>query len=100
MVLLQVRGGGTATDPAFRAAVTDVLGTVKATGEVTAVQDATVIRGVLLPAVMSLLGERNWYLPRWLRRLPDLTHDESATPRPPVASGHPAAPVPDHAYRV
>ncbi|MEU8652431.1 MMPL family transporter [Streptomyces sp. NPDC048737] len=40
--------------------------------------DATVIRGVLLPAVMALLGERNWYLPTWLHRLPDLTHDESA----------------------
>ncbi|ANH94093.1 hypothetical protein A8713_25360 [Streptomyces sp. SAT1] len=42
--------------------------------------DATVIRGVLLPAVMSLLGERNWYLPRWLRRMPDLTHDEAPEP--------------------
>ncbi|MFF4360653.1 MMPL family transporter [Streptomyces sp. NPDC001604] len=40
--------------------------------------DATIIRGVLLPAVMALLGERNWYLPKWLNRLPDLTHDESA----------------------
>ncbi|MFF8092750.1 MMPL family transporter [Streptomyces sp. NPDC016675] len=39
--------------------------------------DATVIRGVLLPAVMALLGERNWYLPKWLHRLPDLTHDET-----------------------
>lgn len=39
--------------------------------------DATVIRGVLLPAVMALLGERNWYFPKWLHRLPDLTHDES-----------------------
>ncbi|MGW0206777.1 MMPL family transporter [Streptomyces sp. NPDC003233] len=39
--------------------------------------DATVIRGVLLPAVMALLGERNWYLPRWLHWLPDLTHDET-----------------------
>jgi RND superfamily putative drug exporter len=28
--------------------------------------DATVVRGVLMPAVMSLLGERNWYLPSWL----------------------------------
>ena len=26
--------------------------------------DATVVRVVLLPAVMTLLGERNWYLPR------------------------------------
>ncbi|WP_406441558.1 MMPL family transporter [Streptomyces sp. NBC_01613] len=40
--------------------------------------DATIIRGVLLPAVMALLGERNWYLPKWLNRLPDLTHDEAS----------------------
>ncbi|MFJ4784877.1 MMPL family transporter [Streptomyces sp. NPDC088794] len=40
--------------------------------------DATIIRGVLLPAVMALLGERNWYFPKWMNRLPDLTHDESA----------------------
>jgi uncharacterized membrane protein YdfJ with MMPL/SSD domain len=32
--------------------------------------DATVIRGVLLPASMKLLGERNWYLPRRLSWLP------------------------------
>ncbi|MFI7383893.1 MMPL family transporter [Streptomyces sp. NPDC049813] len=47
--------------------------------------DATVIRGVLLPAVMALLGERNWYLPSWLRRMPDLSHDEAALPGPRVA---------------
>jgi uncharacterized membrane protein YdfJ with MMPL/SSD domain len=29
-----------------------------------------VIRGVLLPATMKLLGERNWYLPSWLEWLP------------------------------
>ncbi|MEU0068312.1 MMPL family transporter [Streptomyces sp. NPDC006332] len=48
--------------------------------------DATIIRGVLLPAVMALLGERNWYLPKWLHRLPDLTHDEApeAVVRPTV----------------
>jgi uncharacterized membrane protein YdfJ with MMPL/SSD domain len=61
--------------------------------------DATVIRAVLLPAVMSLLGERNWYLPRWLDRLPDLTHDEAVPPRPPVADDRLAEPVLDHAYR-
>ncbi|HUJ55482.1 MAG TPA: MMPL family transporter [Gaiellaceae bacterium] len=33
--------------------------------------DATVIRGVLLPAVMTVLGERNWYLPRVLARMPE-----------------------------
>ena len=33
--------------------------------------DATIVRGVLLPASMTLLGERNWYLPVWLdRRMP------------------------------
>jgi len=32
--------------------------------------DATVVRAVLLPAVMAMLGERNWYLPRWLAWLP------------------------------
>ena len=32
--------------------------------------DATIIRGVLLPATMTLLGERNWYLPRRLEWLP------------------------------
>jgi len=34
--------------------------------------DATVIRSVLVPAAMELLGERNWYLPRWLEWLPHL----------------------------
>ena len=35
--------------------------------------DATVIRGVLLPATMKLLGEWNWYLPRRLAWVPSLT---------------------------
>jgi RND superfamily putative drug exporter len=34
--------------------------------------DATVIRALLLPAAMTLLGERNWWLPRVFRRLPQL----------------------------
>lgn len=36
--------------------------------------DATVIRGVLLPASMTLLGGWNWYLPRWLQWIPELDH--------------------------
>ena len=32
--------------------------------------DATIIRGVLLPATMKLLGDWNWYLPSWLEWLP------------------------------
>jgi uncharacterized membrane protein YdfJ with MMPL/SSD domain len=31
-----------------------------------------VIRSVVLPSVMNLLGETNWYLPRWLAWLPRL----------------------------
>jgi RND superfamily putative drug exporter len=34
--------------------------------------DATIIRTIIVPAAMSLLGDRNWYLPRWLHWLPDL----------------------------
>jgi putative drug exporter of the RND superfamily len=32
--------------------------------------DATIVRGILVPAAMSLLGDRCWYLPRWLSWLP------------------------------
>jgi RND superfamily putative drug exporter len=34
--------------------------------------DATIVRSVLVPAAMQLLGDRNWYLPRWLEWLPDI----------------------------
>jgi uncharacterized membrane protein YdfJ with MMPL/SSD domain len=34
--------------------------------------DATIVRAVLLPATMKLLGDWNWYLPRWLRWLPTI----------------------------
>jgi len=34
--------------------------------------DATIVRTVLMPAWMELLGDRSWYMPRWLRWLPDL----------------------------
>jgi putative drug exporter of the RND superfamily len=34
--------------------------------------DATIVRSVLVPATMKLLGERNWYLPSWLTWLPDV----------------------------
>jgi RND superfamily putative drug exporter len=39
--------------------------------------DATLVRAVLLPAAMKLLGERNWYLPARLHWLPKLSHDGS-----------------------
>jgi RND superfamily putative drug exporter len=39
--------------------------------------DATIVRGVLLPATMKLLGDWNWYLPRWLDWLPHVEPQES-----------------------
>jgi RND superfamily putative drug exporter len=50
--------------------------------------DATLVRAVLLPATMKLLGDRNWYLPRWLEWLPRLEHE---TPRAPEAPAPAAA---------
>ncbi len=41
--------------------------------------DATLVRAVLLPATMKLLGERNWYLPGWLQWLPRLEPEEPST---------------------
>jgi RND superfamily putative drug exporter len=34
--------------------------------------DATIVRSILVPASMALLGDRNWYMPKWLTWLPDL----------------------------
>jgi RND superfamily putative drug exporter len=46
--------------------------------------DATIVRAVLLPSAMKLLGEKNWYLPRWLEWLPRLDVEGAA---PAVAGG-------------
>jgi uncharacterized membrane protein YdfJ with MMPL/SSD domain len=47
--------------------------------------DATIVRAVLLPATMKLLGDWNWYLPRWLEWLPRLDHGDGAPVKaPPV----------------
>jgi uncharacterized membrane protein YdfJ with MMPL/SSD domain len=51
--------------------------------------DATIVRAVLLPATMKLLGERNWYLPKWLGWLPRLEHEQA--PQAPEAPAAPAA---------
>jgi uncharacterized membrane protein YdfJ with MMPL/SSD domain len=39
--------------------------------------DATIIRAILLPATMKLLGDWNWYLPKWLEWLPHFEHGGS-----------------------
>jgi len=53
--------------------------------------DATLIRGVLLPATMKLLGEWNWYLPRWLEWLPSLSLEGEAEEKAPEAPAVPSA---------
>ena len=57
--------------------------------------DATVVRLVLLPAVLAILGERTWYLPRWLGWLPHLEIEGAGAGLRPV--GRPRAhPRSDH----
>jgi uncharacterized membrane protein YdfJ with MMPL/SSD domain len=48
--------------------------------------DATIVRAILLPASMKLLGDWNWYLPKWLEWLPHFEHGEKLEPveAPPV----------------
>jgi uncharacterized membrane protein YdfJ with MMPL/SSD domain len=57
--------------------------------------DATIIRGVMLPAAMKVLGDWNWYLPSWLEWLPRIGDEggEGDAPAPPVPPV-PPAPVP------
>jgi uncharacterized membrane protein YdfJ with MMPL/SSD domain len=57
--------------------------------------DATIVRAILLPASMKLLGDWNWYLPTWLEWLPHLEHGSSlekspkAPPSPPTLTPTP-----------
>ena len=53
--------------------------------------DATIIRSVLLPATMKLLGGWNWYLPKWLDWLPKVTTEAPASATPAMASMSPAS---------
>ena len=53
--------------------------------------DATLIRSVLLPASMTLLGDWNWWLPRWLRWLPNITIEGASAE--PEDEGDRAAPT-------
>ncbi len=50
--------------------------------------DATIIRSVLVPASMKLLGDRNWYLPGFLRWIPDLRVHPAEDKLSPEGNGH------------
>jgi len=47
--------------------------------------DATIVRMILVPAIMELLGEKAWWAPRWLKRLIPEVDLEGGAPRPAVA---------------
>lgn len=63
--------------------------------------DATIVRGVLLPATMQLLGEHNWYLPAWLEWLPRVSWEGAPgagrASGSPVRGPHPTRPRPSDA---
>ena len=53
--------------------------------------DATIVRMILVPATMELLGEANWWLPAWLDRLlPNLHLEDPQRPSKPLPDGAPA----------
>jgi uncharacterized membrane protein YdfJ with MMPL/SSD domain len=54
--------------------------------------DATIIRGVLLPGTMKVLGDWNWYLPSWLEWLPRVGAERDAAPPPDEPEEEPPAP--------
>ncbi len=56
--------------------------------------DATVVRGILLPSALALLGERAWYLPSWLSWLPGRKDGQARRPRTPA----PAPPGPERRH--
>jgi uncharacterized membrane protein YdfJ with MMPL/SSD domain len=94
------------------AAIIVVVFTGFATGQLVAFQemgfgiaialalDATLVRLLLIPAAMRLLGERNWYLPRWLEWLPNLQVEGPAPKTAPTDAPHDDAPEPTPAIPV
>jgi hypothetical protein len=52
--------------------------------------DATIVRGILVPAALALLGDRSWYFPRWLEWLPGWRIEPSG-PDPRAGRVRPAA---------
>jgi uncharacterized membrane protein YdfJ with MMPL/SSD domain len=104
----ELHDAGTPTDEAIQLAITRTAGTVTSAAiimvavfglfaalslimmqqmgfglAIAVLIDATVVRAVLVPATMKLLGEWNWYLPNWLDWVPSLAPEGESTPPPP-----------------
>jgi RND superfamily putative drug exporter len=98
----ELHDAGVPTDDAIRLAITRTAGTVTSAAIIMVVVfglfatlslimlqqlgfglaiailiDATIVRAVLVPSTMKVLGEWNWYLPRWLRGMPSLASEGS-----------------------
>ncbi len=105
----ELHDGGASTEDAVRLAITRTAGTVTSAAiimfavfglfaslslimmqqmgfglAVAVLIDATIVRAVLVPATMKLLGEWNWYLPSWLRKLPSLSPEGEQKLPPPA----------------
>jgi RND superfamily putative drug exporter len=105
----ELHDGGASTDDAVRLAITRTAGTVTSAAiimvavfglfaslslimmqqmgfslAVAVLIDATIVRAVLVPATMKLLGDRNWYLPSWLEKLPTLSPEGDRKLPPPA----------------
>ncbi|HMK12952.1 MAG TPA: MMPL family transporter, partial [Acidimicrobiales bacterium] len=103
----ELRDAGASTDDAIQLAITRTAGTVTSAAiimvavfglfatlslimmqqmgfglAVAVLIDATIIRAVLVPATMKLLGEWNWYMPSWLEWLPSLAPEGEQTSPP------------------
>jgi RND superfamily putative drug exporter len=77
LIMVAVFGGFAAGDLAMFQQMGFGLG-------VAVILDATIVRSVLVPATMALLGDLNWYLPKWLRWLPQIHIEGRRTRRPMV----------------
>ena len=54
--------------------------------------DATIVRMILVPAIMELLGEKAWWAPRWLKRLIPRSTSKEQRPAPPSRDPHAGRP--------
>ena len=54
---------------------------------VAVILDATIVRMVLVPASMELLGDKNWYFPKWLEWLPNISIEGARTAGPAILGG-------------
>ena len=99
---IRISAGVVTSAAAIMVAVFAVFGTLSMTTfkqlgvglAVAILLDATVVRAVLLPSVLTLLGERTWWLPGWLSFLPDPPGAEFvAVPEPRTAETDEARPT-------